>query len=204
MYSDVDTFTRGSIQGNPAAAGGHVAKIAPKCIKVLKVEPIEEKKELLSQIDEKASLADRVREAAAVRAPGFPIYAGIECGADKAQLRVSVYTAKSATALPETNPVTECEGEIAAGRWSPSTTVFGGPRGKNAEFKRIARGASLLSRMQRTRLSLYDVIRKASEYGIVYRVEPVRSGTQTVFGVLVKDKAGKAQRLQIDFKIHPN
>jgi hypothetical protein len=152
----------------------------------------------------KISLAGAIKQAGTRYAPGFPIHARIELSNNASGLALIVYTAKNAKAPPQANPVTESAGDPTEASWRPVTKTFGGRNGAVAEFALIARGAAMLTSMRRSKLSVYDVIRKASEYGTVYRIETLAVGGRRVFNVLVKGSDGKAQQLHIDMRIFAN
>ena len=179
--------------------GGYTMTVTAPALKVLSVKPFAEDAALLSRIEtSKISLVDAIEQASTRSAPGFPIQAKLEMNDAGTEISMSVYTAKDAQELPEKNPVTETSGDPTGATWAPQTEIFGGADGKTADFEHVARAAAMLNLMQTTDVSLVEVIRTASAYGIVYRVEPLAVSGRAVFNVLVKTPQGTAKQLTID------
>jgi hypothetical protein len=101
--------------------------------------------------------------------------------------------------------VTETSGDAIPGqKWAPDAAIFGGADGKDPDFVHVARGAAMVEQMQSTNVSVYDIIRAASEYGNVFRVEPLSdpANSRAVWNVLVKTDEGDVRQLTYDLQQH--
>ena len=94
------------------------------------------------------------------------------------KLMMSVYTsAKGFSTAAEDNSFVEYNGAATAGAWSPKKEAF-------ADFKHIARAAQYHALLSMTKVTIPDIIRKASARGTVFSVkEKIRNG-KPVFEVI--------------------
>src|SRR5829696_718917 len=133
---------------------------------------------LLGMLKEsKISLADGIRQAE--KAYGPAISAKFEMKGDK--LMLSVYTAKEGLGKDaEHNVLMELIGEASKSEWQPEVEVF-------EDKPYIARSAMHLTVLQLTKLTLEDVVERASsqQRGTVYSVIPAVRNGRSVFDVLV-------------------
>jgi hypothetical protein len=105
-----------------------------------------------------------------------PIEAKYEMEGGK--LMLSVYTsAKGLSVQPEDNSFVEYKGDVTGTTWAPEKEVF-------ADFKHIARSAQYDTLLSMTKMTIPEIIQKASVQGTVYSVkEKVRNG-KPVFEVM--------------------
>ena len=140
--------------------------------------------------DSKISLADGIRQAE--KAYGPAISAKFEMKGDK--LMLSVYTAKEGLGKDsEHNVLMELIGDATQPQWTPETEVF-------EDRPHIARSAMHLTSMQLTKLTLADVVKRASaqQQGTVYSVIPAIREGQVVFDVLVATPEGRSSHLTLN------
>jgi len=112
---------------------------------------------------------------------------------DKGELSLSVYVAgKGLSVDAEHNALKELSGDPTKDKWVPETEVF-------KDVEHISRSAEQLTIMSLSKMSLTDVIAKASKdhAGTVYSVTPKMRDRKAVFVVLVADK-GKSHELTYD------
>jgi hypothetical protein len=140
--------------------------------------------------DSKHSLVDGIRQAE--KANGPAISAKFEMKGDN--LMLSVYTAKEGLGKDsEHNVLTELIGDASKTEWEPVIEVF-------EDKPHIARSAMHLTVLQLTKLTLEDVVKRASaqQRGTVYSVIPAVRGGKSIFDVLVATPDGKSVHLEID------
>ncbi len=146
---------------------------------------------LLSRLREsKLSLIDGIRQAE--KANGPAISAKFEMKGDK--LMLSVYTAKDGLGKDsEHNTLMELIGDATQVQWTPETEVF-------EDKPHIARSAMHLTAMQLTKMTLADVVKRAStqQQGTVYSVIPAVRDGKSVFDVMVATPDGKNAHLTLD------
>jgi len=133
---------------------------------------------LINRLKEsKLSLIDGIRQAE--KAYGPAISAKFEMKGDK--LMLSVYTAKDGLGKDsEHNTLMELIGDATQVQWTPETEVF-------EDKPHIARSAMHLTAMQLTKMTLADVVKRAStqQQGTVYSVIPAVREGKSVFDVMV-------------------
>ncbi len=146
---------------------------------------------LLSRLKEsKLSLVDGIRQAEKDNGPA--ISAKFEMKGDK--LMLSVYTAKDGLGKDsEHNTLMELIGDATQVQWTPETEVF-------EDKPHIARSAMHLTAMQLTKMTLADVVKRAStqQQGTVYSVIPAVRDGKSVFDVMVATPDGKNAHLTLD------
>jgi len=146
---------------------------------------------LLGMLKEsKISLADGIRQAE--KAYGPAISAKFEMKGDK--LVLSVYTAKEGLSKDsEHNVLMELIGDATQAQWTPETEVF-------EDRPHIARSAMHLTSMQLTKMTLADVVKRASarQQGTVYSVIPAIRDGAVVFDVLVATPEGGSAHLTLN------
>jgi len=146
---------------------------------------------LLSRLkDSKHSLVDGIRQAE--KANGPAISAKFEMKGDT--LMLSVYTAKEGLSKDaEHNVLMELIGDASKAEWEPETEVF-------EDKPHIARSAMHLTVLQLTKLTLEDIVKKASakQRGTVYSVIPAVRDGKPIFDVIVASPDGKSVHLGLD------
>lgn len=137
----------------------------------------------------KLALADGIKQAA--QAPAAAISAKFEMD-DNGKLSLSVYTAaKGLGTDAEHNTLQELSGSPESDTWKPEAETFTDP-------EHVARASEQVTLMSLTRVSVLDVVAKASKRGgIVFSVTPDVRGRKPVFVVLVANK-GKVQEVTYD------
>lgn len=98
---------------------------------------------------------------------------------DKGKLMVGVYTSAKGLATPaEDNSFKEYNGDATAAAWTPETEVFD-------DLKHIARSAQYHTLLSQTKLSIADMIKRASTAGVtVFSVKEIVRNGKPVFEVL--------------------
>jgi uncharacterized membrane protein YkoI len=149
--------------------------------------------ELLKRLGEsKHSLVDGIKQAE--KANGAAISAKFEV--EEGKLWLSVYTAKNGRDKDaEHNTLMELKGEPSAAEWRPKTEIF-------EDKEHLARSAMQLTLLQLSKLSLADVIKKASagQKGTVYSAIPAVNNGKPVVVVLFATPDGKTTRVDVDLQ----
>jgi hypothetical protein len=146
---------------------------------------------LLAKLSEsKLTLAQGLEQAEARGAA--PVSAKFEL--ESGHLSLSVYTARSGLAVDaEHNVLAELSGDPSLGTWQPHEDVF-------ADTAHIARAAYHLTLVQRSGLSLRDVLTRAAarQEGQIYSVTPAAQNRTLVFHVLVATADGGQVALDVE------
>jgi hypothetical protein len=102
------------------------------------------------------------------------------------KLMLSVYTsAKGFNTAAEDNSFNEYGGEATAATWTPKKEVF-------SDLKHIARSAQYHTLLSMTKITIPDIIKKASAQGTVFSVkEKVRNGKPIFEVMTAKGNAAK-------------
>src|SRR5262249_44094584 len=142
----------------------------------------------------KQTLEAGIKQAAA-KSPEAPISAKFEMEEEggKSELSLSVYVAEKGLGVDaEHNVLKELSGGPESAAWTPETEVF-------KDVEHVSRSAEQLTIMALSKMSLTDVVTKASkdQPGTVYSVIPKMHDRKAVFVVLVADK-GKSVELASD------
>ncbi len=105
---------------------------------------------------------------------------------EKGKLMMSVYTsAKGFATVAEDNSFIEYKGAATTGAWAPKKEVF-------ADFKHIARAAQYHALLSMTKVTIPEIIRRASAQGTVFSVkEKIRNGKPVFEVMTVKDSTAK-------------
>ncbi len=142
--------------------------------------------------DSKHSLTDGIKQAE--KASGAAISAKFEV--EDGKLSLSVYTARNGREKDaEHNTLMELSGEPTAAEWQPKTEVF-------ADKEHIARSATQLTLLQVSKLSLADVVKKASavQKGTIYSAIPTVKNGKPVVVVLFATPDGKSATVNVDLQ----
>ncbi|MBA3573338.1 MAG: PepSY domain-containing protein [Pyrinomonadaceae bacterium] len=110
------------------------------------------------------------------------------------KLMLSVYTAKEGLGKDsEHNTLMELIGDATQAHWTPEPEVF-------EDNPHIARSSMHLTAMQLTKMTLADVVKRAStqQQGTVYSVIPAVRDGKSVFEVMVATPDGKSAHLTLD------
>jgi len=140
----------------------------------------------------KHTLVDGIRQAE--QANGSAISAKFEF--EDGKFWLSVYTAKDGRARDaEHNTLIELKGAANAAAWKPDTEVF-------EDKKHLTRSATQLSLMQLSKLSLADIVGKASsgQAGTPYSAIPAIKEGKPVVVVLFALPDGKTNAVNVDLR----
>ena len=119
-------------------------------------------------------------------AKGTEVPTEVKYEMEDGKLMLSVYTSAKGFDTPaEDNSFNEYGGEATAATWAPKKEVFADP-------KHIARSAQYHTLLTMTKITLPDIINKASSQGTVFSVkEKVRNGKPVFEVMTVKNNTAK-------------
>ncbi|MFO1185920.1 MAG: hypothetical protein U1E56_14220 [Bauldia sp.] len=127
-------------------------------------------------------------EAIAAETKGGEVVIEAKFEMDKGKLMLGVYTSAKGLGTPaEQNSFKEYNGEATGAKWTPKTEVF-------KDLEHIARSAQYHTLLSQTKLSIADIVRKASTgtVTVVSVKEIVRNGKPVFEVVSIDGGAAKA------------
>ena len=142
--------------------------------------------------ESKHTLVDGIKQAE--QAHGIPISAKFEF--EDGKLWLSVYTAKDGKGRDaEHNTLIELKGEPNVATWNPNTEVF-------EDKEHLTRSATQLTLMQLSKVSLADIVIKAStgKTGTVYSAIPAVKGGKPIVVVMFATPDGKTSAMDVDLR----